>query len=212
MNRSDRRFLQRLKAEARRVDIEPAVHRSYLRLRVELCAGLRMMLLSLGIDPAGVRCLRYGERAAAELAAIPDTPELEQADDDLLAADEAQTPPSGSDPWDHLLARLEHDARYWAESGRTPDFSSEPLQTVLAWCLAQDTAGAAWAEPAGPEAAEQAVAAPHPNPLPASAASGERESEAKPETGAGEDSSEADLRWKRPYETYARNPAVSSLY
>ncbi len=41
----------------------------------------------MGIDPALAVTLRRGEEAAAELAAIPDSPDLKAADEAIVTAD-----------------------------------------------------------------------------------------------------------------------------
>src|ERR1700750_2894321 len=61
-------------------DRKVARHRASLRVRVSLCDLIRQRLQAMGIDPKCAIALRLGERAAAELAGIPDTPELRASD------------------------------------------------------------------------------------------------------------------------------------
>ena len=55
---------------------------------------MRDCLVHAGIDPARAVMLRVAEEANAELAAIPDTPELERADA-AMAAGAANSDPDG---------------------------------------------------------------------------------------------------------------------
>src|SRR5437762_6308771 len=57
-------------------DRKVARHRALLRVQVSLCDLIRQRLQAMGIDPKCAISLQLGERAAAELAGIPDTPEL----------------------------------------------------------------------------------------------------------------------------------------
>jgi hypothetical protein len=57
-----------------------------LRNSVALHQLIRERLRIIGVDPALAESLRLGDEAAAELAAIPDTPELERADEAILRA------------------------------------------------------------------------------------------------------------------------------
>jgi len=63
------------------VDWEAAHHRRSLRAFVELHELIREGFRAMGIHPALAVTLRCGEKAAAELAAIPDTPELKATDE-----------------------------------------------------------------------------------------------------------------------------------
>jgi hypothetical protein len=65
------------------VDKQAAHHRAALRTCVKVCGLIRMRLVALGIDPELAPALRQGDEAAAELAAIPDTAELQAADEAL---------------------------------------------------------------------------------------------------------------------------------
>ena len=58
-------------------DRKAADRRQSLRTRVALHQPIRERLRVIGVDPAVAESLRPGDEAAAELAAIADTPELE---------------------------------------------------------------------------------------------------------------------------------------
>jgi hypothetical protein len=58
------------------VDRQAAHHRQSLRTCVGWCELIRERFRIMGIDPGRAVALRSGEEAAAELAAIPDSPDL----------------------------------------------------------------------------------------------------------------------------------------
>jgi hypothetical protein len=74
------------------------------------------------------------EEAAAELAAIPDTPALRRADNRLRAGDLDETSVAAADAFDAKMSNLV--SRY--RNGRldTPDFASDSMATVFAWSIA----------------------------------------------------------------------------
>jgi hypothetical protein len=85
IRRSDRRRLARLAIPlvyARRHAVERRVE---LRQSVAFSEYLGDLLLFEGIDPESTCVMRDLREAEAALAAIPDTPELRQADEDYLA-------------------------------------------------------------------------------------------------------------------------------
>jgi len=157
MNRSDRRFLEKLKSETRWAETEAATHRSMLRWHVMVADFIREVVRSHGIDPGRVRCLELGDKAAAELAAIPDTPELLSADDERLEAAEDDERDDGDDPRPALAAEHRRVIEYWLDRGGAPDFERDSALSVLGWCLAQHCA-AAKARKAGGVAAADASA------------------------------------------------------
>ena len=65
-------------------DRKTAGRRRSLRARVALHQLIRERLRVMVVDPALAESLRRGNEATAELAAIPDTPELERADETIL--------------------------------------------------------------------------------------------------------------------------------
>lgn len=158
MNRGDRRFLERLKRQSRHVDLSAAIDRVYLRDVVWKAAQVRAILAELGIDPDRVPALIRAEGAAAKLAAIPDTPELRRADRELLAADERANPVEGEHPWESVVRKIKKGVRYWAETGRTPDFGEASFPTIFEWCLAQDQACIDWANGLDIDTSEDAEA------------------------------------------------------
>ena len=71
--------LETLAQAMSRVDRQAADRRQVLRGSVVLRQFIRERLRVVGIDPALAKSLPRGDEAAAELAAIPDTPELRGA-------------------------------------------------------------------------------------------------------------------------------------
>jgi len=71
------------------VDRQEARHRERLRLLVKFYGLIRERLRAIGFDPDLAQTLR-DEEAAAELAAIPDTPDLKAADEAILRAEPRQ--------------------------------------------------------------------------------------------------------------------------
>jgi hypothetical protein len=70
-----------------RNDLEAVRRRQALRNCAKTHELIRERLRLMGIDPAHAVALRRGEEAAAELDEIPDTPELQAADEALLSPD-----------------------------------------------------------------------------------------------------------------------------
>ena len=128
----NRRRYQRWFSQSR-----PAYLRQSLRDEVDFCAALAQMLALAGVDPD--RCPRLREiveASAAKLEAIPDTPELQEADRRMLAADpmpcdDALGPAEQRD--EAILRRL---AQRYAD-GEEPDFAHCPLADVHAFCVAR---------------------------------------------------------------------------
>lgn len=84
---------------AARRELAAARHRAGLRAWVAVAAIIRRAFPD--VAPAACRALRLGEEAAAELAAIPDTPALCAADAALLDAE-----PGAEDAAAEFAARL----------------------------------------------------------------------------------------------------------
>jgi hypothetical protein len=63
-------------------DLQSARHRSLLRARVKICDAISESLDVTGVEP---ELSVWREKAAAELANIPDTPELRAADEAVLS-------------------------------------------------------------------------------------------------------------------------------
>src|SRR5260370_17402496 len=64
-------------------DLQAASDRQSLRTRTAICEFIRERFLLMGLDPALAVSLRWGEEAAAKLAAIPDSEALRTADEAL---------------------------------------------------------------------------------------------------------------------------------
>jgi hypothetical protein len=82
---SDRRRLARLAiplVAAKRSEVERRVG---WREEVEFCEHVEALLRLEGVDPESTCILRQLHEAEAQLAAIPDTPELKEADEAYLA-------------------------------------------------------------------------------------------------------------------------------
>jgi hypothetical protein len=86
----------------------------------------------MGIDPALAVALRRGEEAAAELAAIPDTPEL-------CAADEAIVRPESSHRDGKVYrarAKIEQIAIQYRDGQHRLDLANASPAELLAFCVA----------------------------------------------------------------------------
>src|SRR5438477_1037605 len=115
-------------------DRKLARHRASLRVQVSLCDLIRQRLQAMGIDPKCAIALRRGERAAAELAGIPDTPELRASD----AA--PPTGPNSSEAKDRLDREIAQVADSMVERfarGEEPvDLANASLVELLAFVTA----------------------------------------------------------------------------
>jgi hypothetical protein len=112
-----------------RCDVASARRRALLRARVKICRGLRRKWAASATGAAGAAALRLGEEAAAELAGIPDTPELQRLDAALLERDD-DTARGGVEA---TIGRLVEEYR----NGRALDlFTASPTE-LLACCVAR---------------------------------------------------------------------------
>jgi hypothetical protein len=87
----------------------------------------------MGIDPTIAVGLRSGERAAAELAAIPDTEALRSADLAIMRSDLNDCVGIGS--------RFEEDIQRLAKKyydGSQPDFANASVRELFAYCVARE--------------------------------------------------------------------------
>jgi hypothetical protein len=84
-------------------------------------------------DPALAAALRVGKKAAAELAAIPDTPQLETADQAILRADRG----SGEDAAGQLREKILGMAERYRD-GHRPDFANASLLDLFAFVVGPD--------------------------------------------------------------------------
>jgi hypothetical protein len=123
-------------SDRRLPDVAAARHRAGLRMRVEICAALRRNGGLAMVGAALAVALRFGEDAAAELAGIPDTPELRCNDAVLLEKGGV-----ARDGCETEMRRLVEAYR----RGRPFDlFTASPAE-LLACCIARAGAELAWA-------------------------------------------------------------------
>ena len=83
-------------------DLQSAQHRSVLRARVKIYDGISEALRGKGVEP---ELSVWREEAAAELANIPDTPELRAADEAILSRGYSEKADSGA--LERIMKRLE---------------------------------------------------------------------------------------------------------
>ncbi len=105
--------------------------------RAEAAMGtvIRSALARAGVDAAEATRLCLADKAAAALAAIPDTPELQRADgNDAAAANTNDRAPS-----DALARKILAQAQGFA-GGQPPDFAKASFAELFAWSLAQPAA------------------------------------------------------------------------
>jgi hypothetical protein len=118
----DTRLARMARTEAPR-ELMEARRRSLLRGRAALSA---LLSKQLEIGPALAGVLQFGDTAAATLAGIPDTDELRESDEALLAYDHA-----GAE--DTFGTRLWHVVRQYRD-GRDPDpANASPAEWVAAY-------------------------------------------------------------------------------
>jgi hypothetical protein len=77
--------------------------------------------------------LRRGEEAAAELAAIPDTPQLQITDEAIIRANHR----SGGDDAGRVRAKILSMAERYRD-GRRPDFANASMLELYAFVLAAE--------------------------------------------------------------------------
>jgi hypothetical protein len=111
-------------------DRHAAHYRKARRAVVEICDAIRERLLLMGLDPALAVSLQRGGKAAAELAAIPDS-------EALRAADEAITRGDHNDDGEALgipMAQIERMAKHF-DDGSPPDLANASLAQLFAFCF-----------------------------------------------------------------------------
>jgi hypothetical protein len=116
------------------VDREAADRRRSLRAGVKLHLLLRKRLRVMGVDLALVEGLRRGDEEAAELAAIPDTPELQRADEAILRT-KCSNSGDGAHRFRGKIARMAE--RYRSGQDRIDFANANPYQ-LLAFCVANE--------------------------------------------------------------------------
>jgi len=147
IRRNDRRRLARLAAPlvyARRHAVERRVE---LRQSVAFCEYLRDLLLFEDIDPESTCVMGRLREAEAALAAIPDTPELRQADAEYCARADTRwideewergrryrPPPREEKTFRGEVERL--IGRYRTDVPEI-DFAKKSPVELLAWCLSR---------------------------------------------------------------------------
>ena len=114
------------------VDRQAADHRRSLRALVAVIELIRDRLRLIGVDPALAETLRRGEEAAAELAAIPDTPELKAADV-AIARPECS---NGDDGARQVWAKIERMAEQYRVAEHRLDLANTSPAELLAFCVA----------------------------------------------------------------------------
>ena len=115
-------------------DRQAASHRRSLRACVVLCQLIRERFLVLGIDSTLAESLQRGDVAAAELAAIPDTPELERADETIL-----RTNCSNSHGAAHQFReKIGRMAELYCSGQHRIDFANASLVQLFAFCIASE--------------------------------------------------------------------------
>jgi hypothetical protein len=127
--------LSRLESLARatqRADSQAAHHRQSLRATLKMYNVIRERLQAMGIDPEAAVSLRRGERILAELAAIPDTPELHAADEAIVHADDG----NGGDGARQFQAEIEKMADRCRANGYRLDLANASPAELLAYCVA----------------------------------------------------------------------------
>jgi hypothetical protein len=114
-------------------DRQEAHHRQSMRTRVKINRLIRERLLAMGIDPTLAVALQHDEEAAAELTAIPDTLQLQMADEAIIRADHS----SGADDAGRVRAKILRMAERYRD-GRRPDFANASMLELLAFVLAAE--------------------------------------------------------------------------
>jgi hypothetical protein len=136
----DTRLARVAKAKAPR-DLTEARQRSLLRAR----AAVRTLLRERSVQPDAGQALagawQLGDAAAAELAGIPDTPDLRETDGALLARDHA-----GAE--ETFEARLWHLVQHYCD-GRELDTTNASPAELLAAYVAAASGGTACGEAVG---------------------------------------------------------------
>jgi hypothetical protein len=88
----------------------------------------------MAVAPALAETLRRGDAAAAELAAIPDTPELQRADEAILRT-KANNTNGGAHHAREKMARM---AEQFRSGQHRVDFTNASPAELLAFCVASE--------------------------------------------------------------------------
>jgi hypothetical protein len=115
-------------------DRQAAHHRQSLRTCFKLCDLISERFRVMGIDPALAVALRRGEEAAAELAAIPDTPDLKAADEAIESTETGD----GSDASSKFWEKIEQMAARMLNEDHQLDLANASLAELLTFVLAAE--------------------------------------------------------------------------
>jgi formate-dependent nitrite reductase cytochrome c552 subunit len=113
-------------------DRKAADRRQSLRTRVAMHQLIRERLRVIGVDPALAESLRLGDEAAAELAAIADTPELERADEAILRANCSNS----DDGAHHVREEIKRMAELYRSGQHRVDFANASAFELLTFYVA----------------------------------------------------------------------------
>jgi hypothetical protein len=122
-------------------DRHAADHRQSLRTCVKIHSLIRERLIAMGIDPTLAVSLKRGEEAAAELAAIPDTPQLQIADQAISS--------SSGDGSGRVRAKILNMAERYRDGGK-PDFANASMIELFAFVVAAESEAGAVQEDVKP--------------------------------------------------------------
>ena len=114
------------------VDRQAAHRRQSLRACVHWCELIRERICLMGIDPELTVALRRGKEAAAELAAIPDTPDLKAADQAVVTSDNS----NAVDLAGEFRAKIERIAEQYRRGQHQLDPANASPAELLAFCVA----------------------------------------------------------------------------
>jgi hypothetical protein len=112
-------------------DRRVAHYRKTRRAMVAICGAIRERLLLMELDPALAVSLQRGEKAAAELAAIPDTEALRAADETITRGDQFDDGEASS----IVVAQSERMATRFCD-GSQPDLGNASMAELFAFCFA----------------------------------------------------------------------------
>jgi hypothetical protein len=114
------------------VDRQAAHHRQSLRTCVKWCELIRERFRVMGIDPGRAVALRSGEEAAAELAAIPDSPDLKAADEAIVTTDYSNADGRNAE----FEAKIEQIAQQYRGGQHQLNLANASPAELLAFCVA----------------------------------------------------------------------------
>jgi hypothetical protein len=145
IRRADRARLARLAGPRVWAERHAVEERVKLRRRLSFCLRVAILLAIEEVDPESTCVMRRYREAEAELAAIPDTPELEEADEayrarlDTRSIDDWQTPryrppPRVEEPIKSAIERLM--TRYRTDLTDIDLATHSPFE-LFAWCLSR---------------------------------------------------------------------------